>query len=235
MYINIRAGYTMTIKEIRQHKNNTIRQQIFTYLIHVRKEISSIDTRFFTVSNCEDLGEYISYLKDINFIFTQCPFLQCDDEILKFGSVDVGSNWLKLIIATTSTCMILNNTASLIDKSLILRSHYINLQQQEEMLKNQQIKNDIAIDYHKTFELLRSAYMDTAINELAKESNKTLDPEEQDKAKRTLEKLIILIDKGCEIYATLDSPDEVQVLFPEIQSHLELPDNIMKYLEDKEQ
>ena len=41
----------MTIKEIRQHKNNTIRQQIFTYLIHVRKEISSIDTRFFTVSS----------------------------------------------------------------------------------------------------------------------------------------------------------------------------------------
>lgn len=40
----------MTIKEIRQHKNNTIRQQIFTYLIHVRKEIFSIDTRFFTVS-----------------------------------------------------------------------------------------------------------------------------------------------------------------------------------------
>lgn len=50
MYITIRAGYTMTIKEIRQHKNSTIRQQIFTYLIHVRKEISSINTRFFTVS-----------------------------------------------------------------------------------------------------------------------------------------------------------------------------------------
>lgn len=185
--------------------------------------------------DCEDLGEYISYLKDINFIFTQCPFLQYDDEIIKFGSVDVGSNWLKLIIATTSTCMILSSTASLIDKSLILRSHYISIQQQEEILKSQQIKNDIAIDCHKTFELLRTAYMDTTINELAKESNKTLDPEEQDKAKRTLEKLIILIDKGCEIYATLDSPDEVQALFPEIQSHLELPDNIMKYLEDKEQ
>lgn len=185
--------------------------------------------------NCEDLGEYICYLKDINFIFTQCPFLQCDNEILKFGSIDVGSNWLKLIIATTSTCMILNNTASLIDKSLILRSHYISLQQQEEMLKNQQIKNDLAIDFHKTFEMLRTAYMDTTINELAEESNKMLDPEEQDKAKRTLEKLIILIDKGCEIYATLDSPEEVQVLFPEIQSHLELPDNIIKFLEEKEQ
>ena len=51
MYITIRAGYTMTMKEIRQHKNNTIRQQIFTYLIHVRKEIFSIDTRFYTVSS----------------------------------------------------------------------------------------------------------------------------------------------------------------------------------------
>lgn len=55
MYITIRAGYTMTIKEIRQHKNNTIRQQIFTYLIHVRKEISFIDTRFFTVSFCSNI------------------------------------------------------------------------------------------------------------------------------------------------------------------------------------
>ena len=55
MYITIRAGYTMTIKEIRQHKNNTIRQQIFTYLIHVRKEISFIDTRFFTVSSLPTL------------------------------------------------------------------------------------------------------------------------------------------------------------------------------------
>lgn len=58
MYITIRAGYTMTIKEIRQHKNNTIRQQIFTYLIHVRKEISFIDTRFFTVS-CEKHGGFL--------------------------------------------------------------------------------------------------------------------------------------------------------------------------------
>ncbi len=51
MYITIRAGYTMTIKKIRQHKNSTIRQQIFTYLIHVRKEIFFIETRFFTVSS----------------------------------------------------------------------------------------------------------------------------------------------------------------------------------------
>lgn len=45
---------------------------------------------------CDDLKEYILYLKDIDFIFSQCPFLQYENEIIKFDSVDVGSNWLKL-------------------------------------------------------------------------------------------------------------------------------------------
>ncbi len=60
----------MTIKEIRQHKNNTIRQQIFTYLIHVRKEIFSIDTRFFTVSDALDEDIYNS----TDWITTSTPF-----------------------------------------------------------------------------------------------------------------------------------------------------------------
>lgn len=81
MYITIRAGYTMTIKEIRQHKNNTIRQQIFTYLIHVRKEISFIDTRFFTVSFEETnyMNEYPirSEIRPMNYLF-------CTIALLKF-------------------------------------------------------------------------------------------------------------------------------------------------------
>lgn len=72
MYINIRAGYTMTIKEIRQHKNNTIRQQIFTYLIHVRKEISFIDTRFFTVSRTIAATDRILLLFIVLFIILVC-------------------------------------------------------------------------------------------------------------------------------------------------------------------
>ena len=92
---------------------------------------------------CDNLKDYIAYLKDIDFIFSQCPFLQCENEILKFQSVDVGSNWIKLTLATASTCMILNNTAALMDKALILRSHYISIQQQEEVLKSVQLKNEL--------------------------------------------------------------------------------------------
>ena len=92
---------------------------------------------------CDDLKDYISYLKDIDFIFTQCPFLQCENKILKIGFADVGSNWIKLTLATASTFMILNNTATLVDKALVLRSHYVSIQKQKEMLKSIQLKNEL--------------------------------------------------------------------------------------------
>ena len=183
---------------------------------------------------CDDLKDYISYLKDIDFIFSQCPFLQCENEILKFGSVDVGSNWIKLTLATASTCMILNNTAALVDKALVLRSHYVSIQHQEEMLKSVQLKNELTSAQIETFNLLRQTYMDATISLLENDLSKLENPEERDKAERSLEKLAELLDKGAEIYATLDAPEEIQVLFPEIQGNLELPDNIMNYLEDKE-
>lgn len=183
---------------------------------------------------CEDLDEYISYLKDLNFIFSQCPFLQCDGEVIKFGSVDVGSNWLKLTITAASISVILTNTASLLDKALALRSHYITIQQQEEMLRSMQIKNELAEEQVRTFKQLKDAGMEIVIRRLEKDHEMQLDPEERDKTERSLDKLILFLDKGGEIYASLESPENIQLLFPEIQGDLELPENIIKYLEDKE-
>lgn len=183
---------------------------------------------------CEDLDEYISYLKDLNFIFSQCPFLQCDGEVIKFGSVDVGSNWLKLTITAASISVILTNTASLLYKALALRSHYITIQQQEEMLRSMQIKNELAEEQVRTFKQLKDAGMEIVIQRLEKDHGIQLDPEERDKTERILDKLILFLDKGGEIYASLDAPEDIQLLFPEIQGDLELPENIIKYLEDKE-
>lgn len=183
---------------------------------------------------CGDLKEYINYLKDLDFIFSQCPFLQYDNEVLKFDSVDVGSNWVKLTVATASTCLILNSVASILDKAIALRSHYISVQQQEELLRSQQIKNEIAEEDILLFKKLKSAGMDLIIKNAENEFGKSLNPEETDKAKRSLDKLVMLLDKGCEIYVTLDTPEDVQLLFPEIQENLELPESIIKYIEEKE-
>ena len=50
MYNTQITGNTIIRKENRQHKRTDFRQQIFTYLIHIKKDFSSIDTRLFTAS-----------------------------------------------------------------------------------------------------------------------------------------------------------------------------------------
>lgn len=183
---------------------------------------------------CKDLKDYINYLREFDFILSQCPFLQCKDETITFESVDVGSNWIRLAVTSTSACVILSNIGVLVDKAITLRSHYINIQQQEEVLKSTQLKNELAREQKQTFDLLRKAYFDNAITEIQKQCGDLKDGEEKGKAEKALEKLCELIDQGAEIYASIDAPEEVQVLFPEIQGNLELSGELIKYLEDKE-
>lgn len=48
-YRNREIGNTIIRKEIRQHKIGSVRQRIFTYLVHINEEFLTIDTaRFFT-------------------------------------------------------------------------------------------------------------------------------------------------------------------------------------------
>lgn len=54
MYRNREIGNTIIRKEIRQHKIGSVRQQIFTYLVHINEEFLTIDTRFFTASRCSN-------------------------------------------------------------------------------------------------------------------------------------------------------------------------------------
>lgn len=90
-----------------------------------------------------DFSEYVQYVSDIDFIFSKCPFLKGKNEELDFKSFDVGSMWLTFVVigvtvGTGST--ILNNLQAFIDKSIILRSHYLNCQRQKYELEK--IKQD---------------------------------------------------------------------------------------------
>lgn len=97
---------------------------------------NSIDIK---IPNCTSLEDYMSYLKEVNFIFTQCPYLLHENESLHFSNVDVGSNWLSFIIelsaGTALTCYIINNIATLLDKAIKLKSHFISVKEQEETYK----------------------------------------------------------------------------------------------------
>ena len=79
--------------------------------------------------------------------------------------------------------------------------------------------------------------MSQAVKEIEEQNseNRLSDGEERGKAEKSLEKLAELMDKGVEIYTSIDTSKDIQVLFPTIDGGESLPSDIMKYLEDKRQ
>lgn len=191
------------------------------------------------IPECSELKEYINYLKELDFVFTQCPYLLSKDEKIEFDTVDVGSNWLSFVVIVSAGASvafyILNNMAILLEKAIRLRSHYNNVKQQEESLKIAKKRTELAEAEVEIFQTLKKHYMKEMLDELKEEISPLNDGEEEGKVEKSLEKLIGLMDKGVEIYASLDTPKDVQVLFPAIDEANCLPENILKYIEDKNQ
>lgn len=189
------------------------------------------------IPQCESLKEYIKYLDEIDFIFTQCPYLLHKDETIKFSSVDVGSQWLNFIVelaaGSAAIFYILNNLALILDKVMILRSHYNSIKQQEESLKIAQNKAELSEKEKEIFNTLKKHYMSEITDALENEISPLEDGDQRGRLEKSLEKLCNLLDKGVEIYASIDTPNDVQVLFPTLNQQEKLPDAILKYIEDK--
>lgn len=192
------------------------------------------------IPHCKDFDEYISILKDINFILYQCPYLLRKDEELRYNGTDIGSEWITFVlttsgIATGAGCAfyILNNLAALINKAIALRSNANVFKMQDEMIKSMQNKNEVMSETIDVFNKMKELTLKNYVDELKEEIGELNDYEEEDKVAKTLEKLVDVIDKGVEIYTSIETPKEIKVLFPFSEKQDELPDNLMKYLEAK--
>ena len=193
---------------------------------------SGIDVK---IPKCESLKEYMDYLREIDFIFTQCPFLVSDEEEIKFRNVDVGSQWLTFALVTAGTFVILNNLAKIVEKAIAIKSHLQLLKQQEEMLETMKLKNEATQETLDVFKKMKRIAMEEAVNGLESELGELKDGEERGKVEKTLEKLCLLMDKGVEIYSSIETPNEVKALFPMSDNNPILPDNIVKLLEKKDE
>ncbi len=192
---------------------------------------SGIDVK---IPKCESLKEYMGYLKEIDFIFTQCPYLLHEKEEIKFNTVDVGSQWLVFAVAgATGAFYILNNLAKLIHEAVKYKSNILICKQQEEALKEMQQKNEVMQETIDAFKKLNQVTTNKYMGELESELGELPNSEEQDKVKRTIEKLVFLMDKGVEIYSSIETPKEIKVLFPFEKDTAILPDNVLKLIEEK--
>lgn len=189
---------------------------------------------------CDDLKEYINILKEIDFVFSQCPYLKHEDEELRYNGTDVGSDWITftLVMADITAVAaggfyIFNNLAHLINKAIALKANFATFKMQEEALESIKQKNEVGRETIEVFEQMKKMTYEKYVNELAEEIGSTKDGEEEGKVEKSLEKLANLIDKGVEIYTSIETPKEIKVLFPFSEKQEALPDGLMKYLEDK--
>ena len=162
------------------------------------------------------LQELSACAKDLDFIFTKCPILQVDGEVVSLSSVDIGSIWLTFIIGAGGIVTILGALAALIDKAIVIRSHMLTCKAQEDAARTVGLKNELlegVVAANK--ELIRS-FEENASAELSRQYGVT-EPEEQEKLRRSLDMLSDWMSKGMEIYAAIGTPDEVKAVFPPVE------------------
>lgn len=177
-------------------------------------------------------GDFAKCVKDLDTAFSQCPTLKSDMENIQFSGVDVGSTWLAFTIigVTATVSYILKNLADIIDKIVVIRSHIITCKQQQEAAKKAGIANDYLttlIDFNKTFQ---EKLEENAVNELCESSNVT-DPEERQRFRHSFNLLSEWMEKGMQIYASIDSSEDIKTLFPTVEAQ-SLPEKVIKLLEE---
>ncbi len=182
----------------------------------------------------DSIKDFSSCVKDIEFIINQCPYLRSDDGEVRFKSVDVGSFWITFLIAGTAASTLLLNLSKIVDAAVKIKSHVVTVKQQEETLRAMELKNNIASDIVDTFKQMNKSIVDNCVHELEADLGPLKDGEEVDKVGKSIQKLADWMNKGLQIYSTIDAPKEVRDLFPPQEEQPLLNDDIIKFIEQKE-
>lgn len=166
--------------------------------------------------------------KDINTVFSQCPLLRDGDGIIQLNGVDVGSKWLVFTVVGAGFAGILSKLADLVDKVVVIRSHWLTCKEQEERVRILKLSTDILESTVSTNIAIMDKFKENAIEELSEKYGVT-DHEERGRLKHSLDILSEWSNKGMEIYAAIGAPAEVKAVFPTVEKQA-LPAEAIKML-----
>ena len=144
-----------------------------------------------------------------------------DEEHLQFESMDVGSLWITILAVSAvgvSASVLLNNIAAFIDKCYVIKSHQLTIKQQEVIYENMKIDQKTKEQYLDGLKLVYDQIVKSTVVELEEITNiKLEDGEQVGIVSQAFDKTISLLDKGLQIYTTIDTPKEVQNLFKPLE------------------
>ena len=187
---------------------------------------------------CNDFSDLKKYIDELDFILYKCPFFKVENETLKFNTVDVGSMWLTFAVLGVGAGVasaLANNIAAFIDKCMVIKSHKITLEQQKKQLEFMQMEKDAKESLIEGLEKIFESQVNSVISNLEKETGIVLkDGEERGIASTAFEKANAMLDKGMQLYSTIDSPNEIKSLFEPLEmKYLSISENL-KLLEKKD-
>lgn len=170
-----------------------------------------------------DITEFKKYIDGLEFIFTKCPFCQSDDACLKLEAVENGSIWLIFGVACASVAvgsLLLNNIAAFIDKCIVIKSHRLTCKMQEQEIESAKIEQKEKEELLKNIRRLYKISVENAIRELQVSTECHIqDGDEMGRVEQSFEKMVKMLEQGLQIYASLNSPQEIKALFAPLEMH----------------
>ena len=174
------------------------------------------------------LSDLSKCTKDLDTIFSQCPLFTNQDSDIRFTSVDVGSVWLTFLVVGGAAVVTLRLIAELVDRALVIRSHYLTTQEQEEKIRTLQLGNDALENAMAINKQITKGLLAKVSTELAEEHNIS-DPEDLGRLRNSIQLMTDWMDKGMEVYASIQAPEETKAVFPPVEKQ-SLPESIVALL-----
>lgn len=165
----------------------------------------------------DDFEQFVKNLNSLQIILQQCPYFNVDGERIEIHAVDIGSIWMRFAIIATTSSIALSNIATAVDKCVKVASHMTTYRQQQEEWRMQKVADDLLASMIENHKNIINHETNMVVEELQNELNKDnekLSPEDVQRLKTSMEHLINLMDKGMEIYASVNAPQEVKDKFP---------------------
>lgn len=211
-------------------------QKLYTKVSTITELFESLDYRQdsegFDIKLPPDisLSDLSKCTKDLDTIFSTCPLFTNQENKIKFTAVDVGSMWFTFLVIGTTAVITLRLIAELVDKALVIRSHYLTSREQEERVRSLQLGNDALENAMAVNKQITKGLLTKVSTELAEEHNIT-NPEDLGRLRNSIQLMADWMDKGMEVYASVQAPDETKAVFPPIEKQT-LPEGIIGLLTD---
>lgn len=162
------------------------------------------------------LSDLSKCAKDLDTIFSTCPLFANQESTFKFAAVDVGSVWFNFLVVGVSAAAVLRLIAELVDKALVIRSHYLTSREQEEKVRSLQLGNEVLENVVSLNKQITKGLLTKVSTELAEKHNIS-DPEDFGRLKNAIQLLAEWMNKGMEVYASILAPEETKAVFPAVE------------------